>query len=138
MLVCSLTLPRRHPLEIGKRMRVLVCGSRHFNDYELLKKEVLNALPIGDHIETRVISGHARGADTLGERLAEDMGWGLDVFPADWKTHGKRAGPIRNAEMLREGKPDLVVAFRAKDSRGTKHMIEIAQKAGVEVRIIEI
>lgn len=119
-------------------MRVLICGSRHFHDYEKLKKEVLNALPIGDHIETRVISGHARGADTLGERLAEDMGWGLDVFPADWKTHGKRAGPIRNAQMLREGKPDMVIAFRAENSRGTQNMINQAEKAGIEVRIIDI
>lgn len=119
-------------------MRILICGSRHFNDYERLKKEVLNALPIGDHINTRVISGHARGADTLGERLAGEMGWGLDVFPADWGTYGNRAGPIRNAQMLREGKPDMVVAFRGPNSRGTQNMINQAEKAGIETRIIDI
>jgi len=119
-------------------MRILVCGSRHFNDYDKLKKEVLNALPIGDYLGTTVISGHARGADTLGERLAKEMQWGLDVYPADWEKHGKRGGPIRNAEMLREGKPDMVIAFRGPNSRGTQNMIEIAQKAGVEVHIVEI
>ena len=119
-------------------MRVLVCGSRHFNDYERLKEEVLNALPVGDYLGSTIISGHARGADILGEKLAEDMCWGLDVFPADWKTYGKGAGHIRNAQMLREGKPDLVIAFKAKDSRGTKNMIDQATKAGIEVRVIDI
>jgi len=119
-------------------MKVLICGSRHFNDYEKLKKDVLDALPVGDYLGATVISGHARGADTLGERLAEDMGWGLAVFPADWKTYGKGAGPIRNAQMLREGKPDVVIAFRGPESRGTQNMIDQATKAGIEVRIIEI
>lgn len=119
-------------------MKVLVCGSRHFNDYEKLKKEVLNALPVGDHTDTRVISGHAKGADTLGERLAEDMEWECDVYPADWKQYGNRAGPIRNYQMLKEAAPDMVIAFLAPNSRGTKHMIEIAQKAGIETKVIEI
>lgn len=119
-------------------MRVLICGSRHFNDYDKLKKEVLNALPVGDYIDARVISGHARGADTLGERLAEDMGWGLDIFPADWETYGKRAGPIRNAQMLREGKPDVVIAFRAPNSRGTQNMIDQARKKNIEVIVVDV
>jgi hypothetical protein len=79
-------------------MKVLVCGSRHFNDYELLRKEVLAALPIGDYIDCTVISGKARGADSLGERLAAEMGWEVDSYPADWNTFGKSAGPIRNAQ----------------------------------------
>lgn len=119
-------------------MRVLVCGSRHFNDYERLKKEVLNALPIGDYIDCVVISGHARGADTLGERLAEDMCWKCDVYPADWNTYGKRAGPIRNRQMLVEGKPDMVIAFRSPNSRGTQNMINQARKARVEVQVVDI
>jgi hypothetical protein len=85
-----------------------------------------------------IISGTARGADTLGERYAEECGWELERYPADWKTYGKRAGPIRNSQMLREGKPDLVVAFRGPNSRGTQNMIDQARKAGIPVRIIEI
>jgi hypothetical protein len=108
------------------------------NDYTRLKKEVLNALPVGDYLETTIISGHARGADTLGERLAEDMGWRCEQYPALWETEGKRAGPIRNARMLREGKPDVVIAFRAPDSKGTQNMIDQAMKAGVEVKVIEV
>jgi|SRR5688572_4102066 hypothetical protein len=119
-------------------MKILICGSRHFNDYDLLKKEVLNALPIGNYVRATIISGHARGADTLGERFAEEMQWELDVYPADWETYGKRAGPIRNTQMLREGKPDMVIAFRGPNSRGTQNMINQARKAGVEVVVVDV
>src|SRR5258707_15356809 len=104
-------------------MRVLVCGSRHFHDYERLK-EVLDG-----HEISEIIHGGARGADTLSGDYGKGRNVPVRVWPADWNTYGKRAGPIRNHQMLSEGKPDLVVAFLAPDSRGTKHMIEIAQKA---------
>lgn len=119
-------------------MRILICGSRHFNDYEKLKKEVLNILPEGDYLDAVVISGHARGADSLGERLAEEMGWLLKVYPADWDTYGRRAGPIRNSQMLKEGQPDIVVAFRAPNSRGTQNMITQSIKAGVKTVVIDV
>lgn len=119
-------------------MRVLICGSRHFNDYERFKKEVMNALPVGDYIGSTVISGHAKGADTLGEQFARDMGLQLQTFPADWNVHGRAAGPIRNTQMLQQGKPDIVIAFLAENSRGTKNMINQAEKAGVPVKVIEI
>lgn len=119
-------------------MHILVCGSREFNDYGKLKTEVLAALPIGDYIDATVISGHARGADKLGERLAVDMGWKSEVYPADWNTWGKAAGPIRNKQMLIEGKPDLVIAFLAKDSIGTKDMIKQSKEAKVEVVVVNI
>lgn len=113
-------------------MKVLVCGSRHFNDKELLHS-VLDKINI-----TTIIQGEARGADTMGREYAEERRLNCLSFPAEWDKHGKRAGPIRNYQMLKEGKPDLVVAFLAPNSRGTKHMIEIAQKAGVPVEIIHI
>ena len=119
-------------------MRILVCGSRYFNDYELLKKEILNALPIGDYIDTVIISGNARGADTLGEKLAKDMQWECEKYPADWKTYGRSAGIIRNAQMLRDGKPNMVIAFRGPNSRGTQNMIDQATKAGVKVLVVNI
>ena len=119
-------------------MKVLICGSRHFNDYEKLKKEVFNALPVGDYIDTTVISGHAKGADSLGERLAGEMGWKCEIYPADWNTYGRRAGPIRNSQMLKEGKPDVVIAFRAENSRGTQNMINQAEKAGIPVVVVDV
>lgn len=113
-------------------MRVLVCGSRHFNDMVLLTR-VLDDITISE-----VIEGEARGADTLARTWAELRGIPVRKFPADWNKHGKAAGPIRNKQMLDEGKPDLVVAFLAPDSRGTKNMIDQATKAGVPVKVINI
>jgi len=113
-------------------MRVLVCGSRHFNDRKLLD-ETLARMEI-----TTLIEGRARGADTLAREYAERHGIHVLSFPAQWDLHGKAAGPIRNIEMLKEGKPDYVVAFLAPNSRGTKHMIEISKKANIPVEIINI
>jgi hypothetical protein len=113
-------------------MRVLVCGSRTFNDYEKMK-EVLDEIEI-----TEIIEGEARGADKLSRDWALENNVPARRFPADWKLHGKRAGPIRNSQMLKEGKPEMVVAFRGPNSRGTQNMIDQATKAGIPVRMIEI
>jgi len=118
----------------GGKMRVLVCGSRHFKDsdfmYEVLKPYLKT--------ENIFINGGARGADLLSETWTIPMGIKNIRYPADWNKHGKAASPIRNKQMLDEGKPDLVVAFMADDSRGTKNMVDQATKAGVEVRVINI
>lgn len=113
-------------------MKVLVCGSRHFNDQKLLGA-ILDKINI-----TEIIEGEARGADTCARIYGEGKGIAVKAFSADWTLHGKRAGPIRNHLMLKEGKPDMVIAFLAPNSRGTKHMIEISQKAGIPVEIVNI
>lgn len=113
-------------------MRVLVCGSRHFNDKKLLE-EVLEKIDI-----TELHQGGARGADTLAKEYARERGIVGKTWPALWAEHGKKAGPLRNIQMLEHGKPDHVVAFLAPNSRGTKHMIEISRKAGIPVEVIEI
>lgn len=113
-------------------MRVLVCGSRHFNDAELME-DVLKEFNI-----SCVIEGEARGADTLARKYAERHGIHVDAFPAQWDLHGKAAGPIRNTQMLRVGKPELVIAFKGPSSRGTQNMIDQAMKAGIETKVIDI
>lgn len=113
-------------------MRVLVCGSRYFDNYELLK-ETLDELDI-----TTIIEGEAKGADRLGRRYGEERGIEVLRFPALWDKHGKAAGPIRNKQMLDEGCPELVVAFRGPNSRGTQNMINQAEKAGIPVTVIDI
>ena len=113
-------------------MRILVCGSRHFTDYELLK-ETLDGFEI-----TTIIEGEARGADRMAREYAERAGIPVRAFPAKWEEHGKAAGPIRNKVMLIEGKPDLVIAFRGPNSRGTQNMINQAEKAGIPVYVVEI
>lgn len=114
-------------------MKVLVCGSRHFNDYGLLK-ETLDA----NSGITQIIHGAARGADTLAGRYGEEIGIPVRSFPADWNQYGKRAGPIRNGEMLKRGTPDLVIAFRGPNSRGTQNMINQAEKAGIPVKVVDV
>jgi hypothetical protein len=109
-------------------MRVLVCGGRTFDDWERLAG-VLDGL---ESMQASVIiHGAAPGADTLAGRWAELRQVPVEAFPADWEKHGRAAGPIRNARMLAEGKPDLVVAFPG--GRGTANMCKQARAAGVEV-----
>jgi hypothetical protein len=84
---------------------------------------------------TVVLSGTARGADTLGENWARRRDVPVERHPADWETHGKRAGFIRNALMVK--KADMLVAFWDGKSKGTEHVIGIAKKAGLQVTVVE-
>ena len=110
-------------------MRVLVCGGRDFHDKEFLFR-TLDRFHNQYHFEV-VIQGEAKGADLLAKEWAESRLVSCWCFPADWAKHGKRAGYLRNIEMLEKGQPDLVIAFPG--GRGTDHMKSIARKAGVSV-----
>lgn len=115
-------------------MRLLVCGGRKFSDRDGMYK-VLDSY---EGVEV-LINGKAPGADSLAREWAVERGIEPEDYPADWDRYGKRsAGVIRNWQMLREGKPDLVVAFPGPDSKGTWHMVDIARKAGVEVHVLPI
>lgn len=114
-------------------MRVLVCGGRDYRDRKTLR-DVLD----GFHAATpfsSVIHGDAPGADTLAGMWALQHDILVEVYPAEWRRYGRSAGPIRNEKMLREGRPDLVVAFPG--GRGTADMVRRAQKAGVRVEKVE-
>lgn len=78
-----------------------------------------------------IIHGNARGADFLADQYAREKSLRVIPFPADWATHGRRAGPIRNKQMLDEGKPHVIIAF--KGGNGTAHMMKIGREAGVPV-----
>lgn len=112
-------------------MRILVCGGRDYNDDRTFR----NVLAKYYHKDMVIIQGDARGADYLAKTYAKDFGVECESFPADWNKYGKRAGYIRNVQMLNEGKPDLVIAFPG--GKGTAMMVNLAEKAGVEVVIIE-
>jgi len=120
-------------------MRLLVCGSRTWTDHPRLW-QVLDRL-VSEHSDGQVtvIEGDARGADRLAGQLAHQRGWRLERYPADWTRHGRAAGFRRNARMLQQGRPDLVVAFTVgplQQSRGTADMVRRARAAGVPVQII--
>jgi hypothetical protein len=107
-------------------MKVLICGGRDYYDTERIREALLKVGGI-----TEVIQGGAKGADRTARSVAEQLGIMVREFPADWEKYGKAAGPIRNQQMLNEGKPDLVIAFPG--GKGTQDMINRAKKAGVKV-----
>ena len=110
-------------------LRLLVCGSRSWQDRGLIYVWLT-------HLQPRlVIHGAARGADTLAGEVAKALNIPVRVFPADWLKWGRRAGPLRNQQMLDAGLPDKVIAFWDGESRGTLDMIKRA-KADVEVIIV--
>jgi hypothetical protein len=124
------------------KARILVCGGRDFNDRNLLINTLdrlcdergwnMEPAPDGNYLpDVLIISGKARGADTLAIDWAVVNWQPVEEYPAQWDQYGKRAGYIRNQQMLDEGKPDIVVAFPG--GRGTAMMVDIARKAGVEV-----
>src|SRR5690554_468795 len=85
--------------------RVLVCGGRDFDDYNLLKSY------LDTHEISTIIHGNAKGADSLADKYARENAIDRIVYPANWEGHGKLAGFIRNSMMLNHGKPDKVIAF---------------------------
>lgn len=116
--------------------RIIVAGSRTFNDYQLLSKELDDVIrTIGDTVE--IVSGGANGADKLGERYASERGLCLAHFTANWDKYGKSAGMIRNKDMLdyaMHGSPYLVAFWDGK-SKGTENMINRAKRAGVPAHV---
>ena len=116
--------------------KIIIAGSREFSDYELLKTTCDNFLNENNLNKTdiQIISGHARGADKLGEQYARERKHYCYIMPADWNKHGKRAGYLRNADMAQEA--NALIAFWDGQSRGTAHMLDIAKQANLNVKVI--
>jgi hypothetical protein len=110
-------------------MRVLVCGGRNYHEGVSLFT-ALDAIRI-DHDTLIIIQGGASGADQLAREWCVARCVPYINYPADWRTHGKKAGPIRNQQMLDDGKPDLVMAFPG--GRGTADMVRRATDANIKV-----
>jgi hypothetical protein len=86
-----------------------------------------------------IIHGAARGADLIAGEIALSIeGVKVEEYPAQWEKHGKKAGPLRNVQMLQEGQPELVIAFHddLANSKGTRHMATIAAKQGLDVYVV--
>jgi YspA, cpYpsA-related SLOG family len=129
--------------------RILVCGGRAFGvipddcpddqrelQSERAQSEQRHLFDVLDRLNAErnfvlLIHGDARGADRLAGEWAQQRGVPVHAFPADWDKHRRAAGPIRNKQMLDEGRPDLVVAFPG--GRGTNNMVRQARAAGVEI-----
>lgn len=106
--------------------RILISGSRHFHDYAKFCEDMKKVEEEYHNKELVIISGGARGADTLAKQWAKEHSYEFLEFKADWNKYGKAAGPIRNRQMFDESNPDLVIGFLAPESRGTADMLEYA------------
>lgn len=113
--------------------KVIVAGSRTFNDY-LLLEEKLDRILSKRLPDVEIVLGTADGADRQGELYANKNKLPIKRFPADWNTHGKKAGYLRNLEMAKYA--DACIVFWNGTSKGTKHMIDIANKHNLPLRII--
>ncbi len=112
-----------------KQIKLAIIGGRDFQDYELVKATVAK---VKSEI-VAIVSGGAKGADSLAERYAREHGIPVEVYPADWNKHGRRAGFLRNQDII--SACDAVIAFWDGVSAGTRSSIEIADKAGKSVHI---
>jgi hypothetical protein len=111
-------------------MKVIVAGSRGIDDYD----RVAEAIAASGYDVTELVSGTARGVDTLGERWAREHGVPVTRMPADWDEHGRAAGPIRDREMAAYG--DALVAVWDGQSAGTRSMLREAYSRNLEMYLV--
>lgn len=112
-------------------MKVIIAGGRDYDEFKVLYTAMNKFLIL--HPITEVVYGGAQGADAFGACWAADQHIPVKLFPADWKTLGKAAGPIRNHDMAKYA--DWLVAFWDGRSRGTKNMIDNAFKEKIGITI---
>lgn len=135
-------------------MRILVTGSRQWNDHGVIFSELMNAAK--QEKDVTLVHGGARGADTIAARWAEHLGWTVEEHPANWDSCGPdcnrshmrqryngewycpRSGFVRNSEMVNLG-ADICLAFYKGASKGTDMCAKLADKAGIPVhKIVEV
>ncbi len=114
--------------------RVVIAGCRDYENYTEAKEYIDYCISrIRDEHTLIFVSGGCRGADALGERYANDNGYKIERYPADWEKYGKSAGPIRNRQMAEAC--DYVICFWDGKSKGTKSMIEYAKELNKPIKI---
>lgn len=117
--------------------RILITGSRTWDNVAVIAKAMADTiLQAGASQEETVIVHGAcpKGADDIADRLAHQWETNVETHPADWSTHGKAAGFIRNAEMVNLG-ADMCLAFIKDNSKGASHTLDQANRAGIPVQV---
>ena len=115
-------------------MKVIIAGSRDIEDFDLVVQAVEDS---GFEI-TEVVSGKARGIDSLGEKWALENDIPVKEFPAAWRVDGRynpNAGPERNIQMARYADALIAITY---GSSGTSHMIKVAKMQGLQVHILMV
>lgn len=113
-------------------MRTIIAGPRDCEDYELL----CVAVQLSEFDISEVVSGHARGVDSMGERWAREHGVPIKVFPAEWNKYGNTAGPKRNLQMAEYAEGAILLWDGL--SRGTRSMRDISVAKGLKVFVYGI
>jgi hypothetical protein len=118
-------------------LRLIIAGSRNFEDYKLLESsldEFIEINSLGDPDPgVLIISGLAKGADLLGVHYAKQKGYKVEEFPANWKL-GRSAGPKRNLEMAKSA--NACIVFWDGMSKGTANMIELAKRFQLKMLVV--
>lgn len=121
-------------------MRIVISGSRDFNNYEVIESKILDIIgKLNSNDSVEIISGGCRGVDRCAEMFAYRNGYEFTEFPADWSL-GKRAGYLRNKQMAEYASElnGVLIAFWNMKSKGTKMMIDLARRYGLDVYIINL
>lgn len=118
--------------------KVIIAGSREFDNYDMLKEKCDKILSrkVNDGEEIIIVSGTAKGADMLGEKYAEEKGYKVERYPANWNKYGKRAGYLRNKKMAEVSNACIVFLNSKAENKGSKMMISIAKEENLLVRVI--
>lgn len=117
-----------------KPYRILVTGSRDWDDTDAICEALDAASHAGSSDMTLVVGDCPTGADRIAHQWATAAMISIDRHRADWGSHGKAAGPRRNAQMVGSG-ADLVLAFIRNGSRGASHTVALARRAGIPVQL---
>lgn len=115
-------------------MRILITGSRDYNNYDAVEKAIINASAGCDPHEVTIVHGGAKGADKLSGDVAKKYGFNVEVYDADWNAYQGHAGTIRNTIMVKAG-ADICLAFPWIKSIGTWDCVRKSENAGIPVVI---
>ena len=119
-------------------MNIGIVGSRNFNDWELMNTVLGELCGYGGKyttIDPTIVTGDARGADTLAVKLARYRDLFVIVHRAHWELYGMKAGPIRNQKIVDDS--DALIAFPSKQGTGTQITIAMARKKGIPVHVVD-
>ena len=119
--------------------KIIVAGSRNFQDEGLLFNALDKIISEIDDNNIEIVHGNCRGADLIGEKYALANDLKVIAFPAYWELFGKKAGVLRNEEMAKYASKNngILVAFPIGESKGTRNMIKLAKQYGLKTYIIE-